>query len=245
MKKSLLKLNYILILVALLIIGVAHQSYASAVIWNQGVDLSESGQAVDSCIDFPSVMQIAADDWFCSDSTQSIVGFNWWGSYVGYSGQTSIMNSSLDSFEFYIYSDNSGQPGNIIASESFVLNDVTESYIGQNLGTGDSVFKNSYILDTPFNPGEGATYWFAVYPFVSSTSSYTWAWNTSDTHWGNSAMVTDFSTWTSLGGAAPVDLAFELVTDSEEVPEPGTIALLCSLATGLFGFSSIKKKLFR
>jgi hypothetical protein len=98
------------------------------------------------------------------------------------------------------------------------------------------------MLDSAYVPVEGNTYWIAVYAFVSSSSSYTWAWNTSSDIYGNSAMVTDFSTWSSLGGGAPVNLAFELVTESEEVPEPATLILLGSLATGLFSAASIRKK---
>jgi hypothetical protein len=246
MKKSLLKLNYILILAALIIIGVAHQSSAGTVAWSQTPDLSASGDAVDAYYGFnPSIsFQMVADDWMCTDGSQDIIGINWWGSYNGYSDDASLLSSVVSSFQVFILPDDNGQPGTP-AKKSFSATTVTETYVGQNQGTGDSVFKYSVSVPDQFNQVEGTTYWLALYAVMQPATAYTWGWNTSSDAWGNTCMTTnDFANWNEeYFGSAPINLAFELIKEGgEEIPEPGTIALLCSLATGLFSVFGIRKR---
>ena len=257
MIKSLSKLSFIVIVGLLLVLGVSGTSFAG-IIWSQAVDTSVNGYDVDSYFDLSTpYVQLAADDWQCTDGTKDITGINWWGSYNGYGGKDSQFSTSISNFTINIYSDGGTQPGSTYETMgTYTISHIEETYLNLNKGTNESVFKYRVNFDNAFDQSENVTYWLSIYATLKSGYTNSWAWCAADPSYGhgNPAVVTnDFYKWNSqcyptghgyVGD--DVNLAFDLIhDDGEEIPEPATLILLGSLATGLFGFAGVKKKFKR
>ncbi|MCK4518646.1 MAG: PEP-CTERM sorting domain-containing protein [Candidatus Omnitrophica bacterium] len=262
MNKSFSKLSFILALTLLLFLGVTGTSFASYLIkWAQPVWMFQGGDDIDSYDSPATGVQAAADDWQCTNGVQNITDINWWGSYKtvgGYHDTDSLFNTVINSFTINFYSNGATQPGSTVYSlGTYTVDDINESYFGGNMGTGDSVFRYHVTLDTPFDQTDGVTYWLSIYATINTGQPYTWAWCTADPdyNWGDPAVTSIdlfencepqyYPTGHYYDGEA-VNLAFDLATtDGGEVPEPGTMMLLGSLATGLFGVAGMKRKFSR
>jgi len=254
MTKNVSKFSFIVMITLLLAFALSGTSFASIVTWSQPVDTSANVYDVDSYSDNSGTfVQLAADDWECIDGTQDITGINWWGSYSEYYGSAPQFSTSIVDFTIDIYSDGGTQPGGTYTEMgTYTISNIEETYCDLSKGTRESVFKYRVNFDNTFNQSEKVTYWIAIMATLNSSPAYDWGWSTTNpaNNWGDPAVTTsDFANWVPQSyptghfyQGQDVNMAFELLSAGEEVPEPATMMLLGSLATGLFGFAGLRKR---
>jgi len=125
--------------------------------------------------------------------------------------------------EYLIFSDNGGEPGNILASG--ILTDLDFDQINDRFAT---VW---YFLDVPFEAEGGVTYWFGLH-----TDFPNYAWSTTDAGQGSQGCQTfddpptggwfcSFNLWFQITGHPPD------VVGGEFLPIDSTALLLAGLQT--------------
>ena len=267
-----MKKSIILFIVIGIICVLGTVANATPLKWSQPPDMSW-GFDINSYVEpgydpeyEPPSTQIVADDWYCADGLP-ITDIHWWGSYNDWSGTESpgvISGFMLGVFDNEMESDPDEEdwyhPGELLYFLFVGLSDVNEAYAGQQQYAEHSVF--SYYLDFSDKPLEqeaGKTYWLAIAAIQLEESYYKWGWSTTDpdsrhlydacylSYNGESWEWMDiiYEEWVNEDHpyyeAGSVDMAFELTT----IPEPASMILLGSLATGLFGVFGIRRKFAR
>lgn len=230
-----------------------------------GFDILSFGDA-DHNFEFgPPLTPIIADDWCCDDGNAAITDVHWWGSYENWSDDSSPGN--VDSFVIGIFYDEAGdvcRPGEPIGFGCFDIAEVNETYYGQQELTEHSAFQYYVDLDEPFYQEEGETYWLMIAAaYTEEEPDNIWGWKTAypdssplssgayglyeDAWWDlvycdfHEQLITypNFDINYPYDPETPVQMAFELTT---AIPEPTTMLLLGSLATGLFGVAAVRRK---
>lgn len=147
-----------------------------------------------------------------------ITDVHWQGGYFNPSSQ-----GNITAFTLTFWSDNAGQPGTALYSET-VLGTANETFVGNSL-LGAPTFDYFVLLTTPFAAAAGVPYWLSIVPDVQFPPQ--WGWGTGSG--GDGVFVQDF-----FGDRSHIDgdLAFTLTGQQHfVVPEPGTLAMFCGLGT--------------
>ena len=205
-----------------------------------------------------SPYQHLADDWHCTDN-RPVTDIHWWGSYINWQDPVPYSIKPIG-YWFGIYSDvpvgqndTFSHPGQLLweySTTSFV-----EQFVGYDRDPGslqitDSTFQyNVYLPEDKWftQTGPDNVYWLsieAIYPDNTPPPSpaYGWGWKTRPHAWNDDAVYSTNQTpsgWHDIYGYNQSwDLAFELST----VPEPGSLAVLCTGFLGLMGFAIRRRK---
>ncbi len=139
-------------------------------------------------------------------------------------------NTHYDGFTITFYTNNGGQPGTSVYSQ-FIAGKAGQTYLGTD--NGAPVY--SYAVEfTGFAAAAGTEYWISI---VADAPLPQWFWATGTG--GDGTLVQDFFATGrtvyplpngSCNGVTNCDLAFELIGDQGNVPEPASMVLL---GTGL------------
>jgi hypothetical protein len=149
-----------------------------------------------------------------------ITDVHWQGSYFNPGVQGSIL-----SFDLSFWADNAGQPGALLASYP-ILGTANETLVGS--GAFGPVFDYFTLLPSSFTATGGTNYWLSVVPTMSFPPQ--WGWQTGTG--GDGIAVQDFF---GSRNRIQADMAFAL-SGHAAVPEPGSVALLVSMAGTGAGF---------
>jgi len=251
MKKAL-----IVLAVIFLMIGVSGQAGAAPIKWSQPPDW-DYGYDILSGVDSGNI-QIVADDWQCTDGLP-ITDLHWWGSYTEDTNPNVEIGllSPATNFWIAVWSD-------VPATESITEYSHPGTLLGQSKVDGLTGYKDGYqtqaqhngykyeinLSDDPIFQDLGTIYWLSIL----ATDESTWGWKTASTHnndWavkrsGFAATEDPPTDWMDIGTMETlgVDMAFDL-NSNNPVPEPTTMMLLGSLATGLFGFAGLRRRFTR
>jgi hypothetical protein len=123
--------------------------------------------------------------------------------------------SPIASFEVNFYEDLAGQPGSLLATETFI----GDAGLTNN---GDGTISHTVTLGSAFFAASGSTYWVSFVPTLDFPPQ--WGWGQSDI--GDSISFQDYF---GVRDPLAMDFAFEL--RGTAVPEPSSWAL-CALGLG-------------
>ncbi|MDB9434847.1 PEP-CTERM sorting domain-containing protein [Microcystis aeruginosa] len=194
------------------------QAAQASVIFSQAADFP-SGNVLASQNDTNSFGNFATVyDNFSFSSDNLVDGVDWVGGYFNGSP------AAISSFALSIFSNNAGQPGSLLFSETITGN-AGETFIGTS-NLGSPTYSYSASLTNTFLAQAGATYWLAIVPSLGFPPQ--WGWYPSSQ--GDGVGYQDFLGSRSQTG----DFAFSLT--GQQVPEPS--AILGLLGLGLLGIGS-------
>ena len=111
--------------------------------WYQGPDMTDVASTNGS--------HVAADDFLCN-SSQSITGVHWWGSYLTPSGQALPINGFSISFYSNVPAGPTGgfsHPGDLLY-QSYVNNTRGETLYGYSANAKTDIYQYDAILSSPF-----------------------------------------------------------------------------------------------
>jgi len=162
---------------------------------------------------------IVYDD-FTLAGASTVTTVDWTGGYYGGGGTPDITGFTVDFF-----SDNAGQPGALLVSDSVVGN------AGQTL-LGDGDF--SYSAGAPFSAAGGTKYWLSIVPDMAFPPQ--WGWESSSPSGGDGIAYQYFLGNTSQVGT---DFAFTLEGNAS-VPDGGSTAML--LGMGVAGLTWLRRR---
>lgn len=190
--------------------------------WSQDISYQPpdfiGGDGLESSVD--AGLQNA--DNFSLSGANTLTDLAWWGSYS---------NLDTDSFVVRIFSDTSGNPGNLLYS--YTPASVGRTDTGQTDIVSAPIYRYDFHLSTPPNLSAG-NYYLSI---MNNTANEHWYWlfgnNGDGNRWLRDA---DGNSWTSASQDFSFLVQGEPITD---VPEPATIWLF-SLA-GLASFRRLAR----
>jgi hypothetical protein len=162
-----------------------------------------------------------AYDNFTLSSTSNITGVDFTGGYFN-----PLLPGTITSFAITVYSDNAGQPGANVLSET-VTGNANETFLGLY---GGVLLTYNYSAALSGQLGAG-TYWLSVVPTVGFPPQWGWATGTG----GDGVSYQNFIGFLNQN---PVDLAF--VVQGSAVPEPSTWAMMLLGSAGL-GYAAYRR----
>jgi hypothetical protein len=179
--------------------------------------------------------QKVADNFFIA-AGGSITEVIWTGGYID-----KVLKK--DKFVIRFYSDENGEPGDILAKYK-IGNNALRTDTGETFAAYDDpieAYAYQYILPTPFNAAPGTTYWISIL----NGKKENWSW--ADAEMGNPNLVAfrdgNNEPWSIYSyDERSVNRAFELDGSCSQVPEPATLLFLGSGIVGLIGLRKRVKK---
>ena len=146
---------------------------------------------------------------------------HWTGGYFG--GQP----TTITAFTITFWSDNAGQPGVQLLSETIPGN-ANETFVGNE--PSGPIYTYSVDLSIPFLATGGTQYWLSIVPDVGFPPQ--WGWHTGTG--GDGIAYQDF-----FGSRfqVPVDFAFDLT--GAAVPEPASLALV---GLGILALTAFRRR---
>jgi hypothetical protein len=204
-------------LMVLLGVSVLPNAWADPVIYSQPPD--SSGGLIGS----QNNAYTTYDD-FTLDSPFTVTDVHWRGGYYDSPPGT------IDSFTIQFYSNNAGQPGGSLFSET-ILGNAGETYVGIEGGRNSPIYDYSVNLILPFTETAG-TYWLSIQANKTSIPPQ-WGWHIGT---GGDGVSYQQDSWDLTRWSEIFDLAFDLTGTAAAVPEPSTMLLLGSGLIGLWGF---------
>jgi hypothetical protein len=189
----------------------------------------------------PSGPTFQTYDNFTLAQSGVITSISWQGLYwdfTGPAGNPAAPNTT--SFELDFYSNNAGQPGTLLSSQT--LNNVGSQFVAQAFFGPDNTGQNDLVnvlnfngdLANPFSAAAGQEFWVSIVSHSNSELPY-WLW-TSGT--GGDGQSFQFDSFSGTGRTANGDRAFTLVG----APEPQSWALLAGGIPVLTGFLWARRK---
>jgi hypothetical protein len=170
-----------------------------------------------------------ADNFF-SAAGGSITEVIWTGGYID-----KVLKK--DKFVIRFYSDENGEPGDILAKYK-VGNNALRTDTGETFEAYDDpieAYTYQYILPTPFNATPGTTYWISIL----NGKKENWSWADAEMGTPNLVAFRDGNNepWSIYSNdERSVNRAFELDGTFSQVPEPTTLLFLGAGIVGLMGF---------
>jgi hypothetical protein len=191
-------------------------------------------------------VQILADDWLCEDP-KPVVRIEWWGSYIGWTGNTPPAVSP-ESFHIAIWTDipaggqeSFSHPGEVVKEWTVARNSLDEKDVGCDYFEGPSqetTFKYEFdILPASwfYQEGDSTIYWISIAAVYGPQQPVNpWGWLTRTKYFNDTAVKIDDPLDPAFGSdyvsgepiAAPTsipqwDMAFVLKTKTAPVtPTP-------------------------
>ncbi len=153
---------------------------------------------------------VTAYDNFTLASASSITGIQWMG-FQALAGQqcpsSPCIPAAIAQFQINFYSDASGSPGTLLASNT-ISGNANQTQIGTgtySTETGLPVYSYSANLSSPFAAQSDTTYWVSIVPTQPFPPYWAWLVGTG----GDGTSAQSFNGSTTL---QPLDLAFSLTT---------------------------------
>ena len=202
----------VLFAAAMVAVALCAQGARAAVIFDNGAPDQRTYYYADQSYAFTD----AAEPFTLAAGSNTIGGVNWWGACS--SGDNTCPTGD---FTVSFLTNNSGQPGSLVAS--FGVGNAGQTATGNTIFGSDEYAYSAAISALTLTAG--TEYWLDISD--STTSDVVWGWETTAGANGSHQQLLD-GTWTTQ----PDNLAFQL-TSGTAVPEPGSLALLCSALTGL------------
>ncbi|MCK4518645.1 MAG: hypothetical protein KAU12_00860 [Candidatus Omnitrophica bacterium] len=248
----------VVLAVIIFVFGVNSQVGAAPIKWSQPPDW-DYGYDILSNVKADGSAEVVADDWLCENGLP-ITDIHWWGSYQGDTDPNVPIGAPSPAMDFWIgvWSDVPADQSATGYSHPGILLGAGEVFdlVGYKNGYQQYTQHNGYkyeidISDDPILQDAGTIYWLSIVATGSVGEDYwseRWGWKTSYTHNIDCAVKGLVADEPLVGipwletvvymEPLGVDMAFELTT----IPELGTMILLGSLATGLFGFAGLRRK---
>ncbi len=204
-----------------------------------GVKWSQTPQRFDSTTPFIfngwdersdlNLHRIGTDDWRCDDE-RPITGFQWWGSFDGWTQP--LLPSELPlAFHITIWTDGSGHPDTVLWEKfctTWTWNVAGHNSDPRGLGD-DTCFQFTCLLpqDQWFHPTLSkdkndasipTVYWLSIsvlYDTTASTPRYPWGWTTRPLSFNNAATLISSVTAGSGGSAWPPSLGSRWLTGTQ------------------------------
>lgn len=196
--------------------SVLSQVQADPVIYSQPSDFPAGGIFFSINDTSQTNLDATVFDNFTLLTTASVTDVHWQGAYL--LGESP---GDITAFTITFWSDNGGQPGNALLTESF-LGNANETPIGNDNG-GIPTFNYAVDLTTPFQATGGTQYWLSIVPDLAFPP--VWGWHT-----GTGGDGIAFINFLGAPSFLTSDLAFDL---TGTVPEPGSLSLISLGIVGL------------
>lgn len=210
------------LIINLLVLFLAVPGWASTSLYNQSFDQTGNGSYSQNDTNGLGEYAVTYDD-FSLDTSGAITEVRWVGGYYNPPAQGQITGWSIR-----FYDDNNGQPGNMFSS-THVDGNGNETFLGV---FGAAVPMYSYDVSGVNFEGcsknKQIKCWMSLVPDLGYPPQ--WLWASSEDSDGVSYQ--DFFGDRSLHS---LDMAFELLGDQGQTPEPGSLILLATGAAGMVG----------
>ena len=162
--------------------------------FNYGLNITSFVLPTDDPTDpnYVPITPVVGDDWQ-GEKGRKVTKIEWWGGYAGYSGNTppqGILSFGIEIFSDLPKNNISGysKPKELLFAELHT-GDYTEEYVGESNLTGESIFKYSVNLFTPFIE-DNEVYWLTIVALEDPQITYFWGWITAEPsyNWNDSAV---------------------------------------------------------